>query len=139
MATMTGLAETIQLPDLRAVAPEEEATEGGARPVLTWACRAGPAPALVSSYTPSDGGAPRLVAAIRTQDGPCVGVWDTGTGAVLQALSAPEDLTSLVSFQRRSDGRPALAAWVTASTSAAPIFAPSAAGSVLSFAAAQES
>jgi WD40 repeat protein len=112
---MTELVETIHLPDLTPVGPGEEGVaEGSPRLVFTWAFPAGPASVPVTSYTPSDGGAPRLVASIGLDDGsPCVGVWDTSTGAFLQAVRDPDlvdKFTCIVSYQRRPDGGYAVAA-----------------------------
>jgi hypothetical protein len=46
-------------------------------------------------------------------DRPCVGVWDTGTGALLcslQGLPRDQAVLSLVTYERPSDGRPRIAA-----------------------------
>jgi hypothetical protein len=102
----TGLA------DLTPVAAEAGAAEGDPRPVYTWAGSSRyDTVGVVRSYPPSGGGAPRLVAGL----GPSasLGVWDTGTGAFLGALQAPQAagmFTSLVTYQRPSDGRPRVAA-----------------------------
>jgi WD40 repeat protein len=103
---MEGVIGTIHLGDLRPVAAEAGAAEGDPRPVYTWT-----APrwwgGIVRSYTPSDGGAPRLVA----DHGAALGVWDTGSGALLGALQGPDHLfCSLVTYRRASDGRPRVAA-----------------------------
>jgi hypothetical protein len=96
------------------VAAGPGAAEGDPRLVYTWQ---GPSTnethLLLRSFVPSDGGAPRLVAYIGAS---LLGVWDTGTGAFMPALGcAPWDgvgvrLPSLVTYQRRSDGRPMIAA-----------------------------
>jgi hypothetical protein len=86
------------------------AAEGDPRPVYKWTGAWGIELSLVRSYTPSDGGAPRLVA---TAGDLILGVWDTGTGAFLGALQGPEpeyESLSLVTYQRASDGRPRVAA-----------------------------
>jgi WD40 repeat protein len=106
------LRTTAGLPDLRPVAAEAGAAEGDPRAVYTWA---GPPDShtlsLVRSYTPPDGGAPRLVVPVR--DGRNLCVWHTGTGALLRALQGSERevaFTSLVTYQPRSDGGPRVAA-----------------------------
>jgi WD40 repeat protein len=112
---MAGLADTITLADLTPLVAAEAgaALEGDPRPVYTWAGPSGRALSLVRSYTPSDGGAPRLVADVGGADA-FLGVWDTGTGAFLGALQvpgpAPCDSESCITYQRPSDGRPRVAA-----------------------------
>jgi hypothetical protein len=110
---MAGLVDTVTLPlpDLTPVAAEAGAAEGGPQQVYTWAGPPGDMPGVVRSYSPSDGGAPRLVAASGHWD--FFGVWETGTGAFLQALHAPTPghvSRSLLTYQRPSDGRPRIAA-----------------------------
>jgi hypothetical protein len=97
------------------VAAEPGAAEGDPRLTYTWQGPATNEPdMLLRSYTPSDGGAPRLVAYVGA--GTALGVWDTGTGAVLPALGGAQRgevgvrLTSLVTYQWPSDGRPTIAA-----------------------------
>jgi hypothetical protein len=73
---------TAGLADLTPVkAAEARAAEGDPRPVYTWAGPPGTKMSLVRSYTPSHGGAPRLIAAANSRVS--LGVWDTGTGAFL--------------------------------------------------------
>jgi hypothetical protein len=108
---MAGSAGTITLPDLTPVAAEAGAAEGDPRPVYTWTGSSGRALGLVGSYSPSGGGAPRLVADVGA--GAALGVWDTGTGACLGALQGPpgvKTVFSLLTYQRTSDGRPRVAA-----------------------------
>jgi WD40 repeat protein len=108
---MAGLDGTALLPDLTPVAAEAGAAEGDPRPVYTWTGPQAIIKGLVCSYRPSDGGAPRLVADLGGRGS--LGVWDTGTGAFLGALQGPEHefaFTSLVTYQRPSDGRPRIAA-----------------------------
>jgi hypothetical protein len=112
---MAGLAETIQLPDLTVAAPVEGAAEGGPRPLFTFACRVARAPQCISvrSYTPFNGGRLRLLAIVAKDEGSCMGVWDTGTGAFLQALRDPDltdKFTCIVAYPQRPDGRYAVAA-----------------------------
>jgi WD40 repeat protein len=109
---MAGLVGTMRLAGLTRLAAEAGAAEGDPRPVFTWA---GPSRydtlCVVRSYLPSGGGAPRLVAVVGNND--VLGVWDTGTGAFLQALQGPggtEGVRSLLTYQRPSDGRPRVAA-----------------------------
>jgi hypothetical protein len=100
-----------QMTDLRRVAPEAGAAEGDPRLVFTRSGRWGRELGLVGSYPPSDGGAPRLVGSAGV--GALLGVWDTGTGAFLGALQGSEpghESTSLLTYQRASDGRPRVAA-----------------------------
>jgi hypothetical protein len=109
---MAGLVGTTALPNLTPVAAEAGAAEGDPRPVYTWEGYADeltrpPEMGLICSYTPSDGGAPRLVALVG--DGYTLGVWDTGTGAFLGALE-PKSFSCLVTYKRPSDGRPRVAA-----------------------------
>jgi hypothetical protein len=104
---MAGLVDTVTLPDLTPVAAEAgAASEGDPRPVYTWEGPWVTRSCLVRSYLPSGGGAPRLVGGV----GPdaSLGVWDTGTGACLGGLQAPQgarDIECLVTYQRASDGR----------------------------------
>jgi hypothetical protein len=65
---MAGLFDTITMPDLRPVAAEAGAAEGDPRLVYTWAGLSKAMMSLARSYLPSDGGAPRLVAAGRVED-----------------------------------------------------------------------
>jgi WD40 repeat protein len=98
--------------DLTPVAAEAGVAEGDPRPVYTWAGPARNMQGLVRSYTPSDGGAPRLVV-LHTGDGTSLGVWNTGTGALLQDLKCrgpDNDIWCLMTYQRASDGRPRVAA-----------------------------
>jgi hypothetical protein len=91
--------------DLTPVAAGEGAAEGDPRPVYTWTGPSGSEMNMVRSYPPFDGGAPRLV--VHMDDGACLGVWETGTGAFLGALQGPDDslVCSLVTYQRPSDPR----------------------------------
>jgi hypothetical protein len=107
---VAGPVGTTVLADLTPVAAEAGAAEGDPRPVYTWVGPSGHQ-GRVRSYPPSGGGAPRLVAAVR--DGASLGVWDTGTGALLGALQGPgtaDRVWSLITYQRASDGRPRVAA-----------------------------
>jgi hypothetical protein len=90
------------------VAAEAGAAEGDPRPVYTWAGPSGSEMSLVRSYTPSDGGVPRLVANVG--DGVSLCVWDTGTGAFWGALQGDDDFCSLVTYNRASDDRPRVVA-----------------------------
>jgi WD40 repeat protein len=95
--------------DLTPVAAEAGA-EGDPRPLYTWAGPWGTGHSLVCSYRPSNGGAPRLV--VVAGDDVKLSVLDTGTGAFLGALQGPDpehDPTSLLTYQRPSDGRPRIA------------------------------
>jgi hypothetical protein len=103
MADLDGI---IHLADLTPLAAEAGAAEGDPRPVYTWAGPSRTDTVNICSYTPSDGGAPRLVADVGAGD--FLGVWDTGTGVFLQALHPCA--WTLVTYQRRSDGRPRIAA-----------------------------
>jgi hypothetical protein len=85
---MAELVGTTGLGDLMPVASEAGAAEGHPRPVYTWTGRWGKDVSLVRSYVPSDGDAPRLVAV--AGGGGSLGVWHTGTGAVLAALPCPK-------------------------------------------------
>jgi hypothetical protein len=108
---MAGLIDTTVLPNLTPVAAEAGAAEGEPRPVYTWEGPLDSTPAIVRSYTPSGGGAPRLVAVLGV--GSALAVWDTGTGAFLGALRAPggtNGCRSLVTYQRPSDDGPRVAA-----------------------------
>jgi WD40 repeat protein len=108
---MAGLVGTAGLPDLTPVAAEAGAAQGNPQPVYTWTGPEGGGEGLVRSYTPSDGGAPRLVAVAGGVPGANLGVWDTATGAFLGALQGPDHVVcSLVAYQRASDGRPRIAA-----------------------------
>jgi hypothetical protein len=95
--------------DLTSVVAEAGAAEGDPRPVYTWEGPLNFIQSIVRSYTPSDGGAPRLVANIAGQP---LGVWDTGTGTFVGALESPQPDYSVqcVTYQRQSDGRPRVAA-----------------------------
>jgi hypothetical protein len=102
-----------KLADLTPVAAEAGAgaAEGDPRPVYTWAGPPGSRLSSLGSYTPFGGGPPRLVADVGDSDS--LGVWDTGTGAFLGALECQRGhgvVDSLVTYQRRSDGRPRVAA-----------------------------
>jgi hypothetical protein len=105
MADLDGMA------DLEPLAAEAGAAEGGPRAVYTWAGPSRTDTASICSYTPSGGGAPRLVADVG--NGVVLGMWDTATGAFLQALQPPRPgqcAWTLVTYQRRSDGLPRIAA-----------------------------
>jgi WD40 repeat protein len=105
---MAEMVDTPSLGDLTPVAAKARAAEGDPRPVYTWAGPPGTKMSLVRSFNPSDGGAPRLVAADAF-----LCVWDTGTGAFLGALQGPDPrcvCRSLLAYQRASDGRPRVAA-----------------------------
>jgi hypothetical protein len=109
---MAGLVGAAGLADLTPVAAEAGAgaAEGDPRPVYTWMSPS-EGGGLVGSYLPSDGGAPRLVSVVGFGQSLCV--WDTGTGALLQALQGPDPgrvCRSLATYQRPSDGRPRVAA-----------------------------
>jgi hypothetical protein len=113
---MAGLADTIRLADLVPVAAQA-GKGGGDEPhrVFRGHIPNCTAVSYLSSYTPSDGGAPRLVADINLEacGTSLLGVWDTGTGAFLRALPSLTDdevFTSLVTYQRPSDSRPRVAA-----------------------------
>jgi WD40 repeat protein len=96
--------------DLTPGAAEAGWAEGDPRPVYTWAGPSGGEEGIVSSYTPSDGGAPRLIAEAGGTGG-ALSVWDTGTGAFLGALQGPDHVVwRLLTYQRGSDGRPRIAA-----------------------------
>jgi WD40 repeat protein len=104
---MAGLVGTVTLADLTPVTGKTGAAEGGPRPIYTWAGPSGGEEGTVRSYPPSGGAATRLVAALHEY----LGVWDTGSGAFLQALQGPDDYVwSLLTYQRGSDGRPRIAA-----------------------------
>jgi hypothetical protein len=102
------------LPDLTPVAPGGEGAEGDARLVFTWQAETTNTTSfyeLFRSYLPSGGGAPRLIADLPragTMDERCLGVWDSGTSALLHVLE--QSCTSLVTYQRQSDGVPGIAA-----------------------------
>jgi WD40 repeat protein len=104
---MAGLVGTTSPGDLTPVA-----AEGDPRLVYTWAGPPGTKMSLVRSYTPSHGGAPRLVANVEGADG-TLGVWDTRTGAFLGGLQGPDPgsvYRCLLTYERASDGRPRVAA-----------------------------
>jgi WD40 repeat protein len=110
---MADLAATLQLPDLTAVAHEGGAAEGDPRPVYTFQSDMNHQRLLVRSYTPSDGGPPRLVANVCAGSDRLLSVWDSRTGAFLRALQGPQIIrgsSNLVTYQRCSDGRPRVAA-----------------------------
>jgi WD40 repeat protein len=108
---MAGLGGTVTLADLTPVAAEAGAAEGDPRPVYMWTSPSGDEQGLVRSYTPSGGGAPRLVVAAAVGGGATLCVWDTATGAFLGALQGPHHVVcSLITYQRASDGRPRVAA-----------------------------
>jgi hypothetical protein len=109
---MAELVGTALVADLTPVAAEAGAAEGDPRPVYTWAGPPGDEQGRVRSYLPSGGGAPRLVAAVGGA-GASLCVWDTGPGALLATRQGPEPAlgyTSLVTYQRASDGHPRIAA-----------------------------
>jgi hypothetical protein len=108
---MAELLDAVRTPDLTPVAPEVERAEGEPRPVFTWqADAAATHPCrFFRSSIPSTGGAPRLIVDLHPEGGDrCVGAWDTETGALLHML--PCECTSLVTYQRPSDGRARIAA-----------------------------
>jgi hypothetical protein len=113
---MAGLADTIRLADLIPVAAQTgKGREGDPFRVYRGHIPHCTGVSYLDSYTPSDGGAPRLVADINLEacGTSILGVWDTGTGAFLRALPSQTDdekFTSLVTYQRASDGRPRIAA-----------------------------
>jgi hypothetical protein len=86
--------------------------EGDSRRVYTWEGNEGDrSVAPVRTYLPSNEGVPRLVAAVGPNG--ALGVWATGTGAFLGALQNPksrQEIRSLVTYQRPSDGRLRVAA-----------------------------
>jgi WD40 repeat protein len=113
---MTELAGPGPLLELTPVAPDPEA-RGDDEPNLVFTGQAqkgsGKAYQFLRSYTPSDGGAPRLVVDGDMGALPCLCVYDTGTGALLRTLEAPDLdhwFSCLVTYQRPSDGRPRIAA-----------------------------
>jgi hypothetical protein len=109
---MAGLVDITVPEDLRPVAAEAGAAEGDPGPVYTWTGPLGRETGLVRSYVPSDGGAPRLVADVGA-DVLRLCVWDSGTGALVRELRAPECspvCRGLVTYQRRPDDRPRIAA-----------------------------
>jgi hypothetical protein len=108
----------VHLPDLLPPAGGHTGEECEAFPVLklqvdiaeVWRYRD---PFTLISYTPSEGGAPRLVATMPEELGNCLGVFDTGTGAFLHALEEAQpdaDIYGLLTYQRHPDGRPRIAA-----------------------------
>jgi hypothetical protein len=114
---MAGLVEAApDLPDLTPVAQEEGEEQGGPRLVYTFehAREVGwTRLCAVRSYSPSDGGSPRLVATLllgaHCFDG--LGVWDSRSGAYLGSLSPTGGtLRCLTTYQRGSDDRPRIAA-----------------------------
>jgi WD40 repeat protein len=108
---MAGLVGTTVLADLTPVAAEAGAAEGDPRPVYKWTSPSADEDSMVRSYTPSDGGAPRLVVAADVGSGADLCVWDTGTGALVQSLQGPDRAVwSLLTYQRPSDGRPRVVA-----------------------------
>jgi hypothetical protein len=110
--SMAELVATTRLPDLTPVAHESGSGEGDPRPVYTCQIEEGLALGPLRSYTPSDGGAPRLMARVKVGAIRCLGVWESSTGASLGALEAPpsHSFESLVTYQRSSDGCPRVAA-----------------------------
>jgi hypothetical protein len=95
-----------RVPDLTPVAPGGEGAEGDPRRVFTWQAVTAfthPYRVLRSSF-PSGGGAPRLIADLH-QEGRerCLGVWDTGTGALLHILQ--QEFASLDTYRWPSHGR----------------------------------
>jgi hypothetical protein len=113
---MAGLVDPIRLPDLTPVA--QDVVPPGGAPLLVYTSQTaiahrgiGSRRSILSSYIPSDGGSPRLVAMILPA--PCLGVWDTGSGEFLQALQAShgeQAFISFIAYQQPSDGRPRVAA-----------------------------
>jgi hypothetical protein len=102
-------------PPLTAVLVKAGGAEGDPRPVYTWEGRGDHVLTLVRSYTPSGGGAPRLVAILYGNRDRhwFLGVWDTGTGAFVGALEGPpqtQGFGSLFTYQRASNGHPRIAA-----------------------------
>jgi WD40 repeat protein len=96
----------MDLPDLSRV----DGHDGEIRPVFTCKVESAETFCLLPSYTPSEGGAPRLVAALMSR---CVAVWDSATGGLLHALEGPSvdyNFTALVTYQRPSDRCPRIAA-----------------------------
>jgi WD40 repeat protein len=108
---MAGLVAAPRVWDLTPVAPGVEGAEGDPRPLFTWEPNGGQSNGyrVLGSSLPSDGGAPRLIVDI---DEGYIGVWDTGTGALLHELM-PGGCTSLVTYHRQPDGRPRVAAGTT--------------------------
>jgi WD40 repeat protein len=108
---MAELVETVTLADLTPVAEEAGSAEGDPQPVYTWEGPRESRMSAVSSYPPSDGGAPRLIANVGPDT--TLGVWDTGTGAFLGALQgpgpAPSRSEACLTYRRPSDGRPRIA------------------------------
>jgi hypothetical protein len=109
---MAALITATRLPDLMPTAPGVEGAGGDARPVFTWQADAGATSSyrLLRSSVPSDGGTPRLIADFHHGGvgDRCLGVWDTGTGALSHMLH--QDCTSLVTYRRQSDGASRVAA-----------------------------
>jgi WD40 repeat protein len=110
---MAELVGATRLPDLTPLAAGGQGGEGDPRPFYTLAYEAGPVFGLLSTYTPSDGGVPRLVVKLDEESTSSLQVWDTGTGAFLRAFEGvepDEDSKILVTYHRPSDGRPRIAA-----------------------------
>jgi hypothetical protein len=109
---MAELIGTTAWTDLTPVAAEAGVVEGDPRLVYTWGGPTSGWLRIIRSYTPSADGAPRLVAAVSGRV-LYMGVWDTDTGTLLRDLQVPAPdfrITSLVTYQRSSDGRPRNAA-----------------------------
>jgi hypothetical protein len=117
---MAGLFDPVRVPDLIPVAPEAlQGGHGGDAPLPVYTCAIDiegarrQSPGALGTYSPSGGGAPRLVVGIPSVDGDFLGVYDTGTGAFLRALQASRReprLHRMVTYQRPLDGRPGVAA-----------------------------
>jgi hypothetical protein len=108
---MAGLVDPIRLPDLTPVA--QDVVPPGGAPLLVYTSQTaiahrgiGSRRSILSSYIPSDGGSPRLVAMILPA--PCLGVWDTGSGAFLALWSglSAVTMTSAVFHLPAALGRP---------------------------------
>jgi hypothetical protein len=82
--------------------------------VYTLQAETGRTCSCLGSYTPSDGGAIRLVTIFSLGTDVCPGVWETGTGAFLGPLQGVQrggqESWSLLTYQRSSDRRPRIAA-----------------------------
>jgi WD40 repeat protein len=105
---MAGLVGTTRESGLTPVAAETRGAEDDPRLVYTWEGPGDRRLGAVRLYTPSSGEAPRLVAGL----GASLGVWDTRTGAFLQALQGTGHqiaFTNIVTYQEPSDGRPRIA------------------------------
>jgi hypothetical protein len=107
-----------RLPHMRTpVTTEGPAREGDPRQLFEWAFHTpnlrDDSSLCLRSYTPSGGGAPRLVGCIIAAADPWVGVWNTQTGAFLSALEDslyPEhEPSALVTYQRSGDHCPRVA------------------------------